>query len=483
MPVTPRIATIWALQIVPLALAATLSAAPGPAELAKAARNRDMTAVRALLAKGADVNAAEADGATPLHWAAHWDDLAVADLLLAKGARADAANDYGVTPLSLAATNGSAPMVLKLLKAGANANTTLPSGETVLMIAARTGKVDGVASLIEGGAQIDAVEAGKGQTALMWAAAEGHAPLVKLLIERGANVSARSKAGYTPLILAARGGDVSTAQVLLDAKANVNDAAKDGTAPLILSLVRGHVELAKYLLERGADPNADGRGFNALHWVSGSWDGQMHFGQHSEGMLTEWHALTGLRGQRKLDMMKALLAHGAKVNATNTKSPPRFGFLAGSVALEGATPFLIAACAADIDAMKLLLAAGADKDRTTDNQFTALMLAAGVCRIPGQDQVVEAQALEAVKFVWGLGGFDVNAASDENWTSMHGAAYWGSIELTKFLVEHGAELEIETYDKIATPLSIAEGRTPFRGMNTYNYPELAVALRQLGAKK
>jgi uncharacterized protein len=351
------------------------------------------------------------------------------------------------------------------------------------MIAARTGKVDAVSALLTAGAEIDAADAVKGQTALMWAAAEGNVATVKLLIEGGASVAARSKAGYTPMIFAARGGDQKTVQTLLDAKADINAAAKDGTAPLLLSLVRGHVELAKYLLDHGADPNADGRGFNALHWVSGAWDGQMHFGLHSESLLTEWHALTGLRGQRKLDMIKALLAHGAKVNAINKKSPPRFGFLAGSVPLNGATPFLMAACAADVDAMKLLLEAGADKDRTTDDQFTALMLAAGVCRVPGQDQVGEAQALQAVKFVWGLGGFDVNAASDLNWTAMHGSAYWGTTSVMQFLFDQGADLEIETWDKTATPLSIAEARTPFRGMNIYNYPDLAALLHKLGAKK
>ena len=76
--------------------------------LVDAVRDRDIVAVRALLQQGVDVNAPQADGATALHWAAHWDDLETADLLLHAGADVDAANDLGVTPLWLACSNGNA---------------------------------------------------------------------------------------------------------------------------------------------------------------------------------------------------------------------------------------------------------------------------------------------------------------------------------------------------------------------------------------
>ena len=91
-------------------------------------RNADLAAVRALLLKKADVNAAEGDGATALHWASYRDQLDIADLLIASGAKVNAANDLGATPLWLAAQNGSAAMTRRLLQAGADPNIAAPCG-------------------------------------------------------------------------------------------------------------------------------------------------------------------------------------------------------------------------------------------------------------------------------------------------------------------------------------------------------------------
>ena len=136
---------------------------------------------------GADVNAAQADGMTALHWAVYHDDLPTATLLVKAGANAKAANRYGVTPLSLACTNGNAEIVELLLKAGADPNATLRGGETALMTAARTGKLGPVKALLARGAKVNAKDR-KGQTALMWAAAEGHADVVSALLAAGAEL-------------------------------------------------------------------------------------------------------------------------------------------------------------------------------------------------------------------------------------------------------------------------------------------------------
>ena len=80
------------------------------------------------LQKKADVNAAEGDGATALHWASYRDRLDIADLLIASGAKVNAANDLGATPLWLAAQNGSAAMTRRLLQAGADPNMRAPCG-------------------------------------------------------------------------------------------------------------------------------------------------------------------------------------------------------------------------------------------------------------------------------------------------------------------------------------------------------------------
>ena len=88
-------------------------------DIADAVMNQDAGAVRALLAKKADVNAPQADGTTALHWAARWNDLETARLLIRAGADAKTANHDGATPMFLASQNGSAAMIEQLLKAGA----------------------------------------------------------------------------------------------------------------------------------------------------------------------------------------------------------------------------------------------------------------------------------------------------------------------------------------------------------------------------
>src|SRR5438034_2275218 len=106
------------------------------AALADAAEQRDKAGVRKLLGTGVDVNAAQVDGTTALHWAAYHDDAETVALLVRAGAHVNAVNRYGVPPLAQACTNGDAAIVKLLLEAGADANVTLKGGETVLMLAA-----------------------------------------------------------------------------------------------------------------------------------------------------------------------------------------------------------------------------------------------------------------------------------------------------------------------------------------------------------
>src|SRR5436190_691097 len=103
--------------------------------LVAAAKNGDRDAVRSLIKSGTNVNAAEGDGTTALHWAAYRDDLDSADALIRAGAKINVANDLGATPLWLASLNGSAAMARRLLQAGATPNLALLAGETPLMAA------------------------------------------------------------------------------------------------------------------------------------------------------------------------------------------------------------------------------------------------------------------------------------------------------------------------------------------------------------
>src|SRR5262249_46655620 len=144
---------------------------------------------------------------------------------------------------------------------------------------------------------------------------------------------------------------------------------------LMVAAMRGHIDLALYLLAHGANPNLDTAGYTVLHWASGIWESTMTF-DYPETTNPDWRYLGGLH-ERKLEFIKALLAGGADVNARMTKPAPRYGIGLTFSALGGATPFFLAAQAADVTLMRLLVANGADPLLTPNDRTTALIAAAG----------------------------------------------------------------------------------------------------------
>jgi ankyrin repeat protein len=171
-----------------MASLAALGAVSSP--VADAAQKGDKAAVRALIQQKADVNVAQADGATAIQWAAYRNDLDIADLLIAAGANVKTPNRDGFTPLVLASINGSGPMIEKLLAAGADPNERDPNQETPIMFAARNGNVDAIKILVDHKADVNAKEKLRGTTALMWAAEQVHPEAVKALVAAGADIAA-----------------------------------------------------------------------------------------------------------------------------------------------------------------------------------------------------------------------------------------------------------------------------------------------------
>jgi ankyrin repeat protein len=426
-----------------------------------AAERQDRAGVRALLDRGVDVNQAQVDGMTALHWAAYHDDLETAGLLVRTRADVKAANRYGVTPISLACTNGDAAMVGLLLDAGADPNTRLGGGETVLMTAARTGKLGPVKALLARGAEVDAKER-RGQTALMWAAAEGHAEVVEALLRAGADFRTPLPSGFTPLFFAVREGRTEVARVLLKAGADVNEAMQPrrssgraparGTSPLILAVENGHFEMAAALLESGADPNDQRSGFTALHTLT--WVRKPNRGDDESGDP----APIGSGNLSSLQFVEELAKHGADVNARLKRGASGRGVLGRA----GATPFLLACMTADVPLMKALVKLGADPRLPNSQGSTPLMAAAGLgCLAPGEEAGTEDEAVEAVKLSLELGN-DVNAVDDNGETAVHGAAYKNFPRVVQLLAGRGARIEVwNRRDKYGwTPLSIAEGHRP-----------------------
>ena len=172
--------------------AGVVCAASIDTRLSDAAMNGDRDAVRSLLKQKADVNGAQGDGSTALHWAAYKDDFEMAKLLLASGADVKAKTREGeITPFFMACSNGDAAMIEAMLKAGADANSLQrrSNGTTALMAAAGSGSADAVRVLLDHGAQVNIKESAHGQTAVMFAAALGRDSVIRVLAEHHADLN------------------------------------------------------------------------------------------------------------------------------------------------------------------------------------------------------------------------------------------------------------------------------------------------------
>ncbi|HEY7790857.1 MAG TPA: ankyrin repeat domain-containing protein, partial [Vicinamibacterales bacterium] len=171
-----------------------LLAAQSGSPVADAAMRSDVTLVKNLLQQGGDVNAAQGDGMTALHWAALSGNADLAQMLLYAGANPNATTRLGgYTPLHVAAKNAHAAVVEALLKGGADAKAATSDGTTALMFASEAGSLDSMTSLLDHGADVNAAESAKGETALMFASAYDRVDAVKLLLQHGANAKATSK--------------------------------------------------------------------------------------------------------------------------------------------------------------------------------------------------------------------------------------------------------------------------------------------------
>ena len=393
--------------IVVAALSGSLGA-QSRAPIADAAQAKDTATIRKLIKEGGDVNAAQGDGMTALHYAALNGDAELAQTLLYAGANVGAKTRIGgYTPLHLAAQVGNANVIAPLVAAGSQVSSLTGTGATALMHAAHSGNADAVRILIENGADPNIKETANGQTALMFAAASDRIDVVKLLIARGADLHVTSRVedfakltmdndadqngvprpqqpvnpndvpgitrpfnyneligkhgGLAALHFAARQGAMATTEALIKAGANVNQqGAGDKTTPLLVAAINGHFDLVSYLLDQGADPNlASIGGVTPLYAVVNvQWQPRSFYPQPRAYL------------QQKigyLDLMKKLLDKGADPNARTNRNTwfTQYNFDLLRTDDSGATPFWRAAYASDIAAMKLLMQYGGDPNIPT----------------------------------------------------------------------------------------------------------------------
>ena len=459
------------------------------ATVAAAARDADIDEVRKLIAAGGDVNAAEADGTTPLLWAAHQASPELVALLLKAGANPNTANSFGVTPLLEASRYGDAATIAALLDGGADIATAVREGETPLMAAARAGSVAAAELLIEHGADVNAVESLDEQTALMWAAAEGHVDVVGLLLDKGANANLKARAselttrstrtdypsgGFTALMWAVRNGDEPVVRRLAAGGADLNVTNADGATAMMLAIVNDRFDLAATLVELGADAN----------------DGSLYHAIEMRDATTDWRAHDGSRMRSDhpnkltaLDLAKVLLDAGADPDKPVVGQMHSSSMCCDTRA--NATPFYRAAVAADVEAIKLMLAYDPDFTWTptateagprlgpSNVGKTALMVAmnggkgVGMSGGPGDiregteppfREVANRNPIDAVKLLLEA-GVDANAKTPAGDSALHLAAFDGKLAVVRALVEGGADLNLGDANG-KTALQVVEAQKP-----------------------
>ncbi len=397
------------------------------ADLASAIAADDAAGLQAALAKGADANARLEYGETPLARAVETQDPELVGALLKAGAKPGQADGLGLSPLLLACERGNSAIVQALLAAGADPRKAGADRVSPLAMCARFSGGAAVRALLARGVMAEAVDA-RGQTPLMWAASAGRLDAVAALVQAGGQVNRTTPGGFTPLFFALASGNAEVVSALIAAGADIRHRGPENTNALHMALYQKNWQAALQLVgldaALGADlAELDREGRRPLHVAAAA-------------------------GQSAL--IAALLAKGAAPDALTGPSritwvtEANFGMPPPPV--QPATPLLLAAKAGEADAMRLLIAAGANKGFVDGAGVNVLLAAAG------------SRSAAALAFALDLTG-DANCADAQQSTALHRLAGGG------FFPDLPAMLRLLAARGARTDLADARGKTAHQVLN------------------
>ena len=421
---------------------------------------------RSLMARGADVNAKNADGETALHLAAEQGHEDVVDALIGARAKLDAKDEARSTPLHLAAKHGHEAVVDALVGARAKLDAKDEARSTPLHLAAGGGHAKVVNRLLASGAELEP-RTKRGYTPLH--AGIGNSEVAKLLLDAGAEIDAvvgtaegverpvekggnryRLDAKNTPLrlttagnkdvvdLLIARGAriDLLTACTfgMTDAveailkenpkRRDVGVERRTSLRPIDLAAQHGQLELIRRLLTMGAKLQSDDDGFF------------MSYPLH----------LAARHGHR--EVVALLLDQGLKVDFEDHR---------------GETPLHASARGAQPELVRFLLSRGANVSATRDDGRTPLHEWANSWlggSEQGNDQADFVRRRRTTAKLLIDAGADVNAKSDNGQAPLHDAVQHGATEVAEVLLANGAEVNRRT-NRNETPLELVAGRDPW----------------------
>ncbi len=434
--------------VIALVMTAALGAQQTASAVADAAARGDKAAIRDLLKQGADVNAAQGDGMSALHWAAERGDAELADLLIYGGANTGAVTRIGqYTPLHLAAKSGSPAVVKALIKAGANVNAkSNPSGATPIHLAALAGSADVINLLADAKADLNAREAEWEQTPLIFAASANRAEAITTLIKRGADANLASKT-----IDVTKQGQLDRAAVDRQRKVIEGFIGKDSGKRPTPAQMQAAIEASRELLRSGVipppDPNAPPpRGFNPE---------EINPPVSAKGGMT---ALLHAARQGYIPSAEALLDGGADINKAQTG--------------DNTSPLLTAVINGQFDMAMVLIKRGADPNVTAKNNGVSPLWAAVNTMWQPRTRFPQPQEMELQKHTYlevmqalldkgadpnhrisshpwylvytGCGNRNCGLADTTGSTAFWRAAYGTDLMAMKLLVAYGADPTIPT---------------------------------------